>query len=140
MSSKKPQNSNGNKSNKIEQVEEQTENLTETGETDETVDTEQVEEQAEPEKPAEKVLTKREKSPKTSDVFPKGEVALFGLEQIDNTTFECKEYLFKNGKFVKSELIGTDIFMILKHKMHRRIYERTCEQFRAANQPTNDDK
>lgn len=56
--------------------------------------------------------------------LPKGKLFLFGLEKLDYITFEAKEFEFLDGKLVNVENIGKDTMSVLKHKMHRKIYER----------------
>lgn len=48
---------------------------------------------------------------------------LFELEQVNSTTFEGRKYVFKNGEVQSMELIGRDLIGILKHKLHRDMYQ-----------------
>lgn len=60
--------------------------------------------------------------------LPKGSVYLFGLAKLDYLTFEAHEYEFNNGKLVNIANVGKDTFSVLKHKLHRKIYERAAER------------
>ncbi len=61
-------------------------------------------------------------------VLPKGSAFLFGLVKLDYLTFEAHEYEFNNGKLVNITHVGKDTFSVLKHKLHRKIYERATDR------------
>jgi hypothetical protein len=61
-------------------------------------------------------------------VLPKGNSFLFGLVKLDYLTFEAHEYEFNNGKLVNISQVGKDTFSVLKHKLHRKIYERATDR------------
>lgn len=71
---------------------------------------------------------KAAKTAKKDLVLPKGRAFLFGLSKLDYLTFEAYEYEFNNGKLVGIENVGKDTFSVLKHKLHRKIYERATER------------
>lgn len=61
--------------------------------------------------------------------LPKGDYSLFHLEKLDNILFRATEIRIVDGTIADFETIGEDIFAVLKHKMHRRIFETAQSRF-----------
>lgn len=81
-------------------------------------------EQGEPET-EEQAKQSGKKTAKKDGELPRGRYSLFGLKKVEGIVFEATEYKFDAGKLIGTETIGKDVLAILKHKFHRRVYERS---------------